>query len=156
MIVFDWSVFVCLFKFWPGSPAPQSRIAVSDWPLGVHSGGNPNLFPPQIYLVALLKRFSWCSPCPSRCHSSADWLHGRGIYYDYFSRPNNSKVRIFCHNFKFQRYDDFSTPPPSGRKFEKIYTPSSWCRHCINLPLNFSDFLRVLLVHNFLSRKSFM
>ena len=31
------SLFVCLFKFWPGSLAPQSRIAVSDWHLGVHS-----------------------------------------------------------------------------------------------------------------------
>ena len=24
------TVFVCLFKFWPGYPAPQLRIAVAD------------------------------------------------------------------------------------------------------------------------------
>ena len=40
-------LFVCLFKFWPGSPASQSRTVVSDWRLWVHSGGNQTLLPPR-------------------------------------------------------------------------------------------------------------
>ena len=38
---------VCLFKFWPRSPAPQSRKAVSDWPLGVYSEIIRLFFPPR-------------------------------------------------------------------------------------------------------------
>ena len=50
------STFVCLF--WPRSPAPQSRIAVSDWPLGGVQRDNPErpfgarLDLPQIFSAA--------------------------------------------------------------------------------------------------------
>ena len=51
-------LFFCLFKFWPGSPAPQSRKAVSDWPLGGVQRDNPErpfgarLDLPQIFSAA--------------------------------------------------------------------------------------------------------